>query len=151
MKRQKGNLTDWEGLELQDTAVPLWLRLGLLDPRCLEEAGPGTSEEEVLPLGRGVRSLAPSSPRTESSEKGCHPVVLGGSVTSLVLGVERTQKLESTAGLENGTSLFLLLLPLVALPLEHSTVRTHWGAGWKRRNCGLLSPSPGSTELRDTA
>lgn len=87
MKRQKGNLTDWEGLELQDTAVPLWLRLGLLDPRCLEEAGPGTSEEEVLPLGRGVRSLAPSSPRTESSEKGCHPMVLGGSVTSLVLGV----------------------------------------------------------------
>lgn len=126
MKRQKGNPTEWEGGELQDTAVPLWLRLGSWNLHVWTRLGLEPLRRKCCPLGRGVRSLAPFSPRTESSEKGCHPVVLvllrecdepgAGSV-------ERSQKLESTAGLENGTSLFLLLLPLVALPLEHFTVK----------------------------
>lgn len=123
------------------TQLPLD-RAGLLESRCLEEAGPETSEEGALPSGEsGLRAGVPStSPRphgAETSQEGAPPSVLiflrgcdeagVGSVGKDCRPGERSGSLLSPAS--GGTSLWYIYRqdPLAV--------------GRKKRNCGLLGPS----------
>lgn len=123
--------------------------VGLLEPTCLDEAGPGTSEEEVLPPGARGQELSTLLPQNWEFWEG---VPSSGAGTSE--GVWWAWCWECGKKPETGINCWpgkwhKSLPPPPASggsPSRTFYGQTHWGAGWKRRNCGSLSPSPGSTE-----